>query len=190
MLSRGLRIDFVHFHSYPQTNQASLEKAKKLFQLLSFYQPQSKLHLIPFLEIQKQMFENCDQRYLVILYRRAMLKISEQLANKENYQALITGDALGQVASQTIENLDIQNQVTTLPILRPLIGFSKKEIITLAQKIKTFPISIEPHQDCCSLFVPKNPATKARIEQIEKEEGKLKINGLIKKAMETMEVIS
>ncbi len=187
MLSRGLGVDFVHFHSYPQTNQASLEKTKKLTRILAQYQPQTKLYLIPFLEIQKQMFKNCNHRYLVILYRRTMLKISEQVAKKEGYQALITGDALGQVASQTVENLSLQNQATTLSILRPLVGFSKKEIINLAQKIKTYSTSIEPHQDCCSLFVPKSPATKAKLEQIEKEEEKLDLDKLIKEALTKME---
>lgn len=187
MMGRGLRVDFVHFHSYPQTNQASLEKAKKLTRLLDCYQPQTRLYLVPFLDIQKQMFKNCDHRYLIILYRRTMLKISEQIAGKEGYQALITGDALGQVASQTVENLQTQDQAVNLLILRPLIGFQKKQIIELAQKIKTYPLSIEPHQDCCSLFVPKNPATKTRIEEIKEQESKLNLDKLIKEALARME---
>ncbi|MFH1601924.1 MAG: tRNA uracil 4-sulfurtransferase ThiI [Candidatus Shapirobacteria bacterium] len=189
MILRGLKVSFIHFHSYPQTNQASLEKVKTLAKLLNHYQPQSSLYLIPFLKIQKDFYKNCDSRFLVLLYRRAMLNISQKLAEKEGFQALITGDSLGQVASQTIENLALQNKAVKLPILRPLVGLDKEKIISLAKKINSYEISIAPHQDCCSLFVPKNPATRADLVQIEKEEAKLNLKKLTETALKNREEI-
>lgn len=188
MMGRGLEVNFIHFHSYPQTKKASIEKAIKLAKILDQYQPNTKLFLLPFLPIQKELLAHCDNRYLVILYRRSMLRIAQIVARKQGAKALITGDALGQVASQTVENLALQNKVVNLPILRPLIGFQKKDIISLSRKIKTYSVSIEPHQDCCSLFVPKNPTTKADLEKIKQEEAKINLQKLIAQSLKQMEV--
>jgi len=190
MFPRGLSLDFVHFHSYPKTDQASVEKAKRLVELLSHFQPNTRLHLVPILSIQEQIYSNCNHKYLVILYRRIMLRTAQIVAEKNNLNCLVTGDALSQVASQTIENLTVQNDATSLPIFRPVISFNKEDVIKIARKIGTFPISIEPHADCCSLFIPKHPATKSKIKDIIREEGKLDLKKLINEALEKAEVVS
>jgi tRNA uracil 4-sulfurtransferase len=190
MFSRGLSLDFVHFHSYPKTGQESIEKTKKLVELLSTFQPNTNLHLVPILPIQEQIYLNCNHKYLVILYRRVMLKIGQIIAEKNNLNCLVTGDALSQVASQTIENLTVQNNSVSLPIFRPIISFNKEQVIKIAKEIKTYPVSIQPHSDCCSLFVPKHPVTKTKIKDIIREETKLDFDKLIKKAMEKTETIS
>jgi len=189
MMGRGLQIDFVHCHSYPKTSKTSIQKVTELIKILSGYQPKFHLHLVPILNLQKQMFALCNNRYLVVLYRRAMLRIGELIAEKEKASTLITGDALGQVASQTVENLAVQNQAIELPILRPLISFKKQKIIDLAQKINTYSTSILPHQDCCSLFVPKHPSTKTRIENILEEENRLNYQELISSCLEEVQTV-
>jgi thiamine biosynthesis protein ThiI len=189
-ISRGLSVDYIHFHSYPQTNKQSLEKVKQLATILKKYHPQQNaLYFVPILEAQKDFLNSTDNKYLVLLYRRLMLKIAQELAYKLNSQALITGDSLGQVASQTIENIAVQNSAVEIPILRPLITQDKEDIIKLAKKIGTYELSIQPHQDCCSLFVPKHPTTKAKIEDIIKQETEIDLNNHLKKALEKMEAI-
>ncbi len=189
MLKRGLSTDFVHFHSYPKTSKASMEKAVTLAKILSSYLPSSKLHMVPIFPIQQKLYSQCNNKYLVLLYRRVMLKIAELIAEKNNLNSLITGDCLSQVASQTIENLIVQNESVSIPILRPLISFNKEQIIIIAKKINTFSTSVEPHQDCCSLFVPKHPATKAKLEDIIREERKINLDKMIKTAVRKTEVI-
>jgi thiamine biosynthesis protein ThiI len=179
LLKRGARVDFVHFHSYPHTDQASIEKTKRLVKTLNRFQFQSNLYLCPFLSFQKQAFKKTAPRFLVILYRRAMLRLAQEIAQKEACLGLITGESLGQVASQTLQNLAVTNQSVKIPIYRPLIGFDKEEIIALARQTGSYQISIEPHQDCCSLFVPRHPATAALLESVLKEEEKLEIEKLI-----------
>lgn len=189
-MSRGLSVDYIHFHSYPQTNKQSLEKVKQLATILKKYHPQpNALYFVPILEAQKDFLNSTDNKYLVLLYRRLMLKIAQELAKKCHFQALITGDSLGQVASQTIENIAVQNSALEMPILRPLITQDKEDIIKLAKKIGTYELSIQPHQDCCSLFVPKHPTTKAKIEDIIKQEANIDINNHLKKSLEKMEAV-
>lgn len=189
-MSRGLQLSFLHFHSYPQTNKQSLDKAKQLADILKKYHPQkSFLYYIPILKAQKDFLNSTNNKYLVLLYRRFMLKVAQELAKKYHFQALITGDSLGQVASQTIENITVQNSAIEIPILRPLIAQDKEDIIKLAKKIGTYELSIQPHQDCCSLFVPKHPTTKAKIEDIINQESKIDINNHIKLALEKMEAV-
>ena len=189
-ISRGLSVDYIHFHSYPQTNKQSLDKVKQLATILKKYHPQpSTLYYVPILEAQKDFLNSIDNKYLVLLYRRLMLKIAQKLAGKLNSQALITGDSLGQVASQTIENIAVQNSAVEIPIFRPLITQDKEDIIKLARKIGTYELSIQPHQDCCSLFVPKHPTTKAKIEDIIKQEAKIDIDNHIKIALEKIETV-
>jgi len=190
VMGRGLKVNFVHYHSYPQTDKASVNKAIKIVKVLAEYQPQTRLYLVPLLSLQKKILTSCQPRFLVLLYRRAMLRISELLAQKEKSQVLITGDALGQVASQTVENLIIQDQAVQLPVIRPLISFGKLEIVNLAQKIGTYSLSILPHQDCCSLFLPKNPATKAKIEDILAEEEKFNWTEAVKDCVQKTQIIN
>jgi thiamine biosynthesis protein ThiI len=156
MMKRGCRVDFVHFHSYPFLDRTSQEKAMQLADLLTRYQYDARLFLVPFGEIQQQIVNAAPARYRVVLYRRCMLRIAEALAPQTGAQALLTGEALGQVASQTLQNLRVIEAAVTLPILRPLIGMDKAEIIQQAQDIDTYDISIVPDQDCCTLFVPRH----------------------------------
>ena len=166
VMKRGVEIIFVHFHSFPKTSIASIEKAKKLVQRLTEYQYKSKLVLIPLLPAQKRIVEYAPVEYRVILYRRIMMHIAEIVASKMKAKALITGESVGQVASQTLSNIQVIDETTTLPVLRPLIGEDKADIIDLARVIGTYEISIEPYEDCCSLFVPRHPETAAELDDI------------------------
>lgn len=188
MQRRGAKIIFLHFHAYPYTTKASIEKAKKIVQALNKYQFSSKLYLVPFAEIQKEILLKTQAKFRVILYRRAMFRIGEKIAKKENAQALVTGESLGQVASQTLENIKVIDEATNLPVFRPLIGFDKEEIIQIAKDIDTYEISILPHQDCCARFLPTHPETKAKIEEIRKEEKKLNLKKIINKALKDAEI--
>ena len=170
MLQRGCRLIFVHFHSAPYLDKTSQEKVRQLVTALTRHQFQSRLYLVPFGEIQRQIVAAVNRPLRVILYRRMMLRIAEGLARKEKAKALVTGESLGQVASQTLENMAVIQQAAALPILRPLVGMDKQEIIDQARRIGTFEISSIPDQDCCQLFVPKHPATKARFDEVEDAE--------------------
>ncbi|MFA6027842.1 MAG: tRNA uracil 4-sulfurtransferase ThiI [Patescibacteria group bacterium] len=170
---RGLSVSYLHFHSYPHTSKASIDKVKELIKILKPYTLSEKLHLYPFIDWQRKIYKSAPEKYRIILYRRLMFKIAEQLAVKEKAQAIITGEALGQVASQTIQNIDVVNRAVKLPVLRPLIGFDKKEIIAKAREICTYATSILPHGDCCTVFMPKNPETKANLSEVESLENRL-----------------
>lgn len=179
LMKRGCQIVFVHFYSYPQTSLASKEAVEKIVRILNKYQFYSKIYFIPFLDIQKKIVSNSPPSYRVIFYRRAMLRIAELIAKKEKALALVTGDSVGQVASQTLENIYAISEATTLPILRPLIGINKEEIINLSKKIGTFKISSFAVNDCCNLFIPTHPETKANLEEIKKIEAKFNIDDLL-----------
>ena len=178
-MKRGATVVFVHFHSVPYTTPASIEKVREMITTLNHFQFRSKLYLVELAPIQKRIMTDTTPRYRVLLYRRFMFRIAEQIAEKENAHALLTGESLGQVASQTLENMEAVGRVTDMSILRPLIGFDKQEIIDRAQDIGTYDISIQPDQDCCSLFVPKRPSTKARSEQLIKQENVLNVKQLV-----------
>lgn len=169
-MKRGLKVYFVHFHSYPQTSINSIEKVKEIVKLLNEYNLGSELYLINILEIQKFYYFNVPKEYLVIFYRRTMYRLAEKLKNELNLDCLITGENLGQVASQTIQNLFVIEKAINSLVLRPLIGFNKQEIIDLAKIIKTEEISKKPYEDCCNLFLPKKVKTKANLEIVEKIE--------------------
>ena len=179
MMKRGCRVVFVHFHSVPYLSAASKEKALALVRHLTRYQYASRLYFVPFGEIQREVVLAAPPPLRVVLYRRLMIRIAERIARSERCQALVTGESLGQVASQTLENLSRLNEVATLSILRPLIGMDKEEITAQARRIGTFEISIEPDQDCCQLFVPKHPSTRTTPEVIEKAEVALDIESLV-----------
>lgn len=188
MMKRGCEVDFIHFHSYPQTDKASIEKVEELIKILSGYQNKSRLYLAPIIDFQKEVVKNSDSKYRIILYRRLMYKVAEAIALKFNYKAVVSGDNLGQVASQTLENMGVIGYGIGLPILRPLLCFDKEEIIAMAKKIATFEISIERHEDCCSVFLPKNPATKTRISDIIREEEKPKMNVWVEQVLRSIKV--
>jgi tRNA uracil 4-sulfurtransferase len=179
MMQRGCRLIFVHFHSAPYLDNTSQEKVRRLVTTLTRHQFLSRLYLVPFGEIQRQIVASVARPLRVILYRRMMLRIAEAIARKEKAKALVTGESLGQVASQTLDNMVVVQQAARLPILRPLVGMDKQEIIDQARRIGTFDISSIPDQDCCQLFVPKHPATKARFTDVEQDERKFDVNELV-----------
>jgi thiamine biosynthesis protein ThiI len=183
MMQRGCRVSFVHFHSHPFLSKASQEKAVELAEQLVRHQGRAMLHLVPFGELQRQVVLGAPVPLRVVLYRRLMMRIAAELALKERAGALVTGESLGQVASQTLENLMVINDAAPLLVLRPLIGMDKQEIIDQAKRIGTYEISILPDQDCCQLFVPKHPATKTTLEQIRRAERALPVDAMVKEAV-------
>ena len=183
MMRRGCRVLFVHFHSYPVLSRASQEKARELAKLLTGFQYDSRLFLVPFADIQQQVILTVPPPLRVVLYRRLMMRIAEEIAGRNRALALVTGEVVGQVASQTLENMTRITEVVRLPVLRPLIGMDKEEITAEAQRLGTFPISIIPDQDCCTLFTPKHPATKARRGDVERAEASLPLQEMIDRAI-------
>ena len=183
MMKRGCSVTFVHFHSYPILSRASQDKARELVALLTHWQRRSRLYLVPFGEIQQQVVLAVPAPMRVIVYRRLMMRIAEQIARARGAQALVTGDVIGQVASQTLENLAVIGSVATLPVFRPLIGMDKDEITAEAAKLGSYPISILPDQDCCTLFTPRHPQTRARLSQIEAAEAVLPIGDFVSGAV-------
>jgi thiamine biosynthesis protein ThiI len=188
MMKRGCRALFVHFSGRPLVSRASEEKVRELVQMLTAYQYTSKLYVIPFGEIQRDIVANAPAPFRVVLYRRVMIRIVQELAKREHCWGLVTGDSLGQVASQTPENLTVIEEAAELPLLRPLIGMDKVEITDQAQRIGTFTISIEPDQDCCSLFTPPHPSTKTRLDDIQKVERMFDIGALVKQGLDKAEL--
>ena len=188
MIKRGCTAIFVHFHSFPYTNRESQEKARQLALQLAHFQLRARLYLVPFAEVQRHIMVDTPPETRVILYRRYMMRLAEKIALREKARVLVTGDSVGQVASQTIENIDVISRAITMPILRPLVGDDKNEIVQIARRIGTFEISIQPDQDCCSLFVPKHPETRARLGQIEESEKRLDVEEVMKQALRSSEV--
>src|SRR6266571_68450 len=184
MMQRGCRLIFVHFHSTPYLDKTSQEKVRQLVTALTRHQFLSRLYLVPFGEIQKQIVAAVSRPLRIVLYQRMMLRIAEGITRKEKAKALLTGESLGQVASQTLDNMAVIQQAARLPILRPLVGMDKQEIIDQARRIGTFDISSIPDQDCCQLFVPKHPATKARFDDVEQDESKFDVNELMRNGVE------
>ncbi len=184
MMKRGCQAMFVHFHSYPLVDRTSMEKAADLVEHLTKHQYESNLFMAPLGEIQKQIILSCPPSYRVVLYRRFMVRITEALARKNRAKAIITGESCGQVASQTLENIAVVDQVAGMPILRPLIGHNKEEIIDMAQDVGTFTTSILPDQDCCTLFVPKHPETKAVLDTVLRLEESLSVVELVRAAVQ------
>ncbi len=188
MIKRGCMASFIHFSGRPLVSRASEEKARDLVRILTHYQYDSRLHIIPFGEIQREIVLNSPAPFRVVLYRRMMVRIAQELARTEQCWALVTGDSLGQVASQTPQNLCAIEDAAELPILRPLIGMDKREIIDEAKRIGTYETSIEPDQDCCKLFVPPYPSTKTRLDDVLKIERGLDISTLVKRGLENAEL--
>jgi thiamine biosynthesis protein ThiI len=182
MMKRGCTVTFVHFHSYPILSRASQEKACELVRLLTKSQLRSRLYMVAFGEIQQQVVLAVPGPMRVVIYRRLMMRIAERIARERGAQALVTGEVVGQVASQTLENLAVIGSVASLPVFRPLIGMDKDEITAEAIKIGSYPISIIPDQDCCTLFTPRNPLTRARLADIEAAERALPIGDFVERA--------
>jgi tRNA uracil 4-sulfurtransferase len=185
MMRRGCRAQIIHFHSYPFVSSASQEKARELCRVLTRYQQRTRLYLVPFGEVQRQVVVAVPAPLRVVVYRRLMLRIAERLATWEGSRALVTGDSVGQVASQTLENLTAIAAATTMPVFRPLIGMDKEEVIADAQRIGTYEISILPDEDCCQLFTPRSPATRSTRESVDAAEASLPAAELIDRAVET-----
>lgn len=189
MAKRGVEVDMVHFNSYPFTSDRSLEKVLDLAGLVARYSGPHKLYNINLLNIQKEINEKCQPKNMTILSRRFMMRIADELAARGRHKMLITGESLGQVASQTIEGLTATNSVTKRPVLRPLIGFDKEDIIHIAKKIQTYETSILPYEDCCTVFQPSNPNIKPSIKELEEEEAKLDVGSLVEEALEDIDLI-
>ena len=186
----GLRVDLVHFHSYPFSCTSAIQKARELASLLLPLQGGGRLHLVPFLDIQESIFRNTANNLRIVMYRRAMAKIAERIAGDCGASFLVTGDSLGQVSSQTLSNLSTVEESVTMPLLRPLIGFDKTEIVDIAKSIGTFEISIRPHEDCCTLFSVGKPATHTEVAKVVAEENKFDLPAMIDAAFANREVVS
>jgi len=189
MAKRGVEISAVHYHSYPFTSERSEEKVKELAMILSRYTGKIKMYSVNILEIQKQINAKCKENEMTILSRRFMMKIAEKIAEKDKLDALITGESLGQVASQTIQGISVTNAAVSIPVFRPLVGLDKVDIVEIAKDIETFETSILPFEDCCTVFLPKHPVTKPKLEDIVKSEEELDVEVLVSKAIENMKVV-
>lgn len=189
MMRRGCKIVFIHFHSYPYTKKESYENVKEIARILNEYQFGSKVYMAPLAEIQKEISIKAPSKDRIILYRRFMLRIAEKIAKKEDAKALITGDSLAQVASQTLDNIFVISEATKMPILRPLIGENKNDIIDTAREIGTYEISSKPYEDCCSLFVPDRPETHGELADILKVESVFDVENMVNDAIEKSEII-
>ncbi len=190
LMRRGCRPVLVHFHSYPYVGAESIDKVKRLAARLGAFLPGLTLHLVPIGDAQREITAKADESVRVLLYRRLMFRIAEKIAVKERAYAVITGDSVGQVASQTIENIAAVSKITTMPVYRPLIGDDKEDIVRVAKRIGTFATSIEPHDDCCTLFVPRRPATRASAVQLDAEEAKYDVHALVEASLAKTETVA
>ena len=183
MAKRGIQLSAVHFASPPYTSARAEQKVHKLLSQVAKYSGPIALHTIPFTEIQEQIAEHCREEYFTLIMRRFMMGIAEKMAEKEHCTALVTGESVGQVASQTLPALNVTNSVVSMPVLRPLIGMDKDEIIDISRKIDTFDISIEPYEDCCTVFTPKHPKTRPELQKCIDAESVLNIDELVERAV-------
>ena len=187
---RGMVLDGLHFHSYPYTNMQAREKVEQLAHILSGYTGGMNLHVVSVTHIQEAIHKNCPEEMMITLLRRFMMRIAERLAERVGGQCIVTGESLGQVASQTIEGMTSSGSVVKkLPILRPLVGFDKTEIIERAREIGTFETSILPYEDCCTVFLPKHPLIRPKMEDVLRAEARLDVEKLIEEAFETLETL-
>jgi tRNA uracil 4-sulfurtransferase len=188
LMKRGCSVVLVHFHSYPLLSRASQEKVREIAELLTRYQLRTRLYLVAFGEVQREVVLSIAPPLRVVIYRRLMMRIAERLAHQAGAKALVTGEVIGQVASQTLQNMAVIAAATSLPILRPLVGMDKSEITAEAERLGTYPISIIPDQDCCQLFTPRHPATKSDIESVEAAESAFALEELVNKAVRETQV--
>lgn len=184
-----MELGCIHFHSYPFTSERAFDKVKKLAEILATYTGNFTLYSVNLLKIQTEINKKALERETTVLSRRFMMRISDKLAEKNEYSMIVTGESLGQVASQTIEGINASNVLATRPVLRPLIGLDKSDIIEISEKIGTYETSIMPFEDCCTVFLPKRPVTKPRISDLERSEANMDIDALVDEALENMEII-
>ena len=189
MAKRGMVIEAVHFHSYPYTSQRAQEKVEDLARIVASYCGNFKMHVINLLPIQEQIVQNCPEEETTILVRRFMMRIAEKIAEKNRAMMLITGENLGQVASQTAEALVVTDACVKMPVMRPLIAMDKVDIMDKAEEIGTFETSIQPYEDCCTVFLPKHPTTKPKLERILESESHLDVDALVEAAVASAEVV-
>ena len=189
LMKRGIRVECIHFASPPYTNIGVIEKLKDLLAKLNVYQDSIRLNIVPFTKIQEKIYEVADESYCITIMRRMMFRLASELAKRRNCPAISSGESVGQVASQTLESMRTINEVTNLPIIRPLVTTDKLDIIELARKIDTFDISIRPFEDCCTIFAPKNPKTKPSLEKVLEYEAKWDYEKMIEEALDNVEVI-
>ena len=189
MAKRGLTLSAVHFYSYPYTSERARDKVVELTRLVSKYAGEIRLHLVPFTDIQMTIYEKCPEKETTVLMRRLMMKIAQMIAESEGAMALITGESLGQVASQTLEALCVTNDAVSMPVFRPLIGFDKDEIMDIARRIGTYETSILPYEDCCTVFVPKHPVTKPKLDELRASEAAVDWSAMIEKAIADTELM-
>ena len=190
MAKRGVRLSAVHFHSFPYTSNAAREKVEKLAKIIAPYTNGLTIYMVSMTELQEQIHAKCDDSYMITLLRRGMFTVAEKLCKKYKRKMIVTGESLGQVASQTIESMTIVSHVVkSTPILRPLVAFDKYETVELAKKIGTFETSIEPFEDCCTVFLPDSPVTRPELNKVLAEQNKIEFDAIIERAMETIEVV-
>ncbi|MDL2237056.1 tRNA 4-thiouridine(8) synthase ThiI [Christensenellaceae bacterium OttesenSCG-928-K19] len=186
---RGVELNAVHYHSFPYTSEAAKQKVIDLAELVSAYAGRIHLHVVSFTDIQMQIYEKCPHEMLVLIMRRFMMRIAERLAQENGCKAVVTGESIGQVASQTLDSLVVTDDAVSMPVFRPLIGMDKLEIIEIAKKIGTYETSILPHEDCCTVFVPKHPQTHPVLDKIKEAERVLEIDRLVEEAVQSVERI-
>lgn len=189
MAKRGMALRAVHFHSFPYTSMQARQKVLDLAKIVKKYTLRMTVDVVSFTEIQTAIHEKCPEEYMITIMRRFMMRIAERLAKNTGAGAVITGESLGQVASQTLESITSTNSVATIPVFRPLIGFDKDEIIEISQRIGAFETSILPYEDCCTIFLPKRPVTKPRLSAVEKVESVLDVDTLVNNALQNIETI-
>ena len=189
-MKRGVEIECIHYASMPYTSQEALNKVKELARIISSYQGKIKLHIVPFTDLQLAIYNNCDEEYAITLMRRMMYRLAERVAKENNCLAIVNGESIGQVASQTLESMGVINAVTNMPVIRPVVTYDKLEIIDLAVKINTYETSILPYEDCCTIFTPKNPVTKPHIHKVEKQEAMFDFEPFIEEAIKNTETIT
>ena len=189
LMKRGLKIECIHFASPPYTNAGVIEKLKDLLGKLNKYQPEIRLNIIPFTKLQEEIYAQSDESYAITIMRRMMFRLADRLAKRRRCLAISTGESVGQVASQTLDSMNVINDVTNMPVLRPVVCYDKTDIIDLARKIDTYDISIRPFEDCCTIFAPKNPKTKPSMEKVLEYEAKWDYNKMIDEALNNVEVI-
>lgn len=189
LMKRGIKIECIHFASPPYTNAGVIEKLKDLLGKLNKYQPEIRLNIIPFTKLQEEIYAQSDESYAITLMRRMMFRLADKLAKRRHCLAISSGESVGQVASQTLDSMNVINDVTNMPVLRPVVCYDKTEIIELARKIDTFDISIRPFEDCCTIFAPKRPKTRPAMGEVLKFESKWDYNKMIDEALDNVEVI-
>ena len=190
MMKRGVQLEMIHFHSPPFTSERAKQKVLDLTKVLTTYGGDIKVHLVPFTKLQQEIFKTIPERYAMTVMRRVMFTISEKLSEKLNILALTTGESVGQVASQTLASMNTINEVTNLPVLRPLVALDKEEIVAISKKIKTYDISIRPYEDCCTIFVPKAPVTNPNRKKVNELEAKVDFSELIEEALTGIETVT